>query len=73
MKDRDASARDRADAVVVDVVLSLQGTPEGIYLRRKMTSYPRRQGHDVGARRSNRRLQGLLHHRRTTTTGTNLR
>lgn len=56
---RHASVRDRQDAVVVDLMLSIQGTPEGMYGRRKMTSWLRRQGHDVGARRVDRLMGDL--------------
>jgi len=44
---RPVAARTRHDARVTDALLALQGTPEGLYGRRKMTHYLRRHGHDV--------------------------
>ncbi len=36
-----------SDAYIVDALLAVQGTPEELYGRRKMTAYLRRNGHDV--------------------------
>jgi transposase InsO family protein len=36
-----------SDAAVIDTLLSVQGTPEGLYGRRKMTHFLRRQGLEV--------------------------
>ena len=36
-----------SDAVIIDALIRVQGTPEGLYGRRKMTHWLRRQGHDV--------------------------
>jgi hypothetical protein len=44
---RPVSARTHSDAVLSDALIGLQGTPEGLYGRRKMTHYLRRQGHEV--------------------------
>jgi putative transposase len=44
---RPISTRTRCDAELVDALLGVQGTPEGLYGRRKMTHYLRRQGHQV--------------------------
>ncbi|WP_086006510.1 IS3 family transposase [Nocardia araoensis] len=44
---RPPSARDIADAYVENALRDLQGRPEQMYGRRKMTRYLRRQGHDV--------------------------
>ena len=41
------SARTASDAAVMNVLIGVQGTPEGLYGRRKMTHYLRRQGHRV--------------------------
>ncbi|MGJ6127237.1 IS3 family transposase [Mycolicibacterium sp. Y3] len=41
------SARKRSDAQLTDALLATVGTPEGMYGRRKMTAYLRRQGHRV--------------------------
>ena len=38
------AGRTRSDAQVIDKLLGVQGTPEGLYGRRKMTHYLRRQG-----------------------------
>jgi len=39
--------RTRSDAQLIDKLLAVQGIPEGLYGRRKMTHYLRRHGHDV--------------------------
>ena len=41
------AARTLTDAVVMDAIIATAGTPEGLYGRRKMTAYLRRQGHHV--------------------------
>jgi putative transposase len=43
------SARTIADAGLTDALRATVGTPEGMYGRRKMTAYLRRQGHRVAA------------------------
>jgi putative transposase len=42
---RHVAARTRSDAVIIDALRGVQGTPESLYGRRKMTKYLRRQGH----------------------------
>jgi putative transposase len=44
---RSVAARTRSDAEVIDALLAVQDTPEGLYGRRKMTHYLRRAGHEV--------------------------
>jgi len=44
---RPIATRTRCDAELIDALLGVQGTPEGLYGRRKMTHYLRRQGHEV--------------------------
>jgi hypothetical protein len=41
------AARTIGDARVIDALLATRGTAEGLYGRRKMTHYLRRQGHEV--------------------------
>ena len=48
-----------ADAVIIDALLATVDTPEGMYGRRKMTAYLRRQGHDVSQRRVDRLMGDL--------------
>jgi putative transposase len=43
------SARTITDAGLTDALRATIGTPEGMYGRRKMTAYLRRQGHRVAA------------------------
>jgi putative transposase len=43
------STRTITDAGLTDALLATVGTPEGLYGRRKMTAYLRRQGHRVAA------------------------
>ena len=43
------SARTVTDAQLTDALRATIGTPEGMYGRRKMTAYLRRQGHQVAA------------------------
>jgi transposase InsO family protein len=45
--DRPIATRTVSDAAVMDALIALQGTPESLYGRRKMTRYLRRQGHRV--------------------------
>lgn len=59
MKRRQASARDRADAVVIDALLATAGTPEGMYGRLKMVPYLRNQGLAVSARQVDRLMRVL--------------
>ncbi|UTX33999.1 IS3 family transposase [Micrococcus luteus] len=54
---RSASARDTSDAVLLNVLHDLVGTPEGLYGRRKMTAWLRREGHQVGAGRVDRLMR----------------
>jgi transposase InsO family protein len=42
---RPVAARTRSDAVVLNALIAVQGTPESLYGRRKMTKYLRRQDH----------------------------
>jgi putative transposase len=44
---RPVAARTASDAAVMDGLIGVQGTPEGLYGRRKMTHHLRRQGHRV--------------------------
>ena len=44
---RPIAARTVSDAVLMDTLISVRGTPEGLYGRRKMTRWLRRQGHQV--------------------------
>ncbi len=44
---RPPAARTMSDAVVTDAILATEGTPEGLYGRRKMTHHLRRIGHQV--------------------------
>ncbi len=44
---RPIAPRTVSDAVITDALIGVQGTPEGLYGRRKMTHWLRRQGHDV--------------------------
>jgi putative transposase len=44
---RGPSARSRTDATVMDALLAVGETPEGLYGRRKMTHHLRRNGHHV--------------------------
>jgi transposase InsO family protein len=44
---RPIAARTVSDAVITDALLGTRGTPEGLYGRRKMTHWLRRQGHEV--------------------------
>jgi hypothetical protein len=44
---RPVAARTLGDAQLIDALLAVRGTPEGLDGRRKMTHYLRRRGHDV--------------------------
>lgn len=44
---RAVATRTLDDAAILDALLTVQGTPEGLYGRRKMTHWLRRQGYDV--------------------------
>ena len=44
---RPLAARTVSDAVLTDALLATVGTPEGLYGRRKMTHWLRREGHEV--------------------------
>jgi len=44
---RTVAARTLTDAVLADLLIGLKDTPEGLYGRRKMTHYLRREGHQV--------------------------
>lgn len=44
---RPIPTRTVSDAVISDALIGVQGTPEGLYGRRKMTRWLRRQGHQV--------------------------
>ena len=44
---RPIAVRILTDAALTDVLLATRGTPEGLYGRRKMTHWLRRQGHEV--------------------------
>jgi putative transposase len=48
-KNAPPSARTITDAGLTDALLATIDTPEGMYGRRKMTAYLRRQGHEVAA------------------------
>jgi putative transposase len=55
------SARDIADATIVDALRSTNTKPESLYGRRKMTAWLRRQGHRASSRQVDRlmRLEGM--------------
>lgn len=53
-----ASQRDRTDAVIVDALHAVRGTPEGLYGRRKMVAHLRRQGHRVSHCQVDRLMRG---------------
>lgn len=44
---RPIATKTLTDAVLTDALIAAQGTPEGLYGRRKMTHHLRRQGHQV--------------------------
>jgi putative transposase len=44
---RPVAARTVRDALITDALIATRGAPEGLYGRRKMTHYLRRQGHQV--------------------------
>jgi putative transposase len=51
--------RTGSDAQLIDKLLAVQGTPEGLYGRRKMTHYLRRQGFPVAFCTINRLMRDL--------------
>ena len=53
------SSRDLTDAVIVDVLRTKIGKPEGMYGRRKMTAHLRREGLTVSKRRVDRLMRQL--------------
>jgi transposase InsO family protein len=56
---RPIAARTVSDAVLSDALIDVQGTPEGLYGRRKMTHWLRRQGHDVAFCTTDRLMRDL--------------
>ncbi len=59
MKHRQASVRDRHDAVVIDALLAMVGSPEEMYGRRKMVAHLHRQGVLSSARQVDRLMRDL--------------
>lgn len=56
---RPIAARTVSDAMLSDALISVRGTPEGLYGRRKMTHWLRRQGHDVAFCTTDRLMRDL--------------
>jgi transposase InsO family protein len=56
---RPIAARTVSDAVLIDALINVQGTPEGLYGRRKMTHWLRRQGHAVAFCTTDRLMRDL--------------
>jgi putative transposase len=56
---RRVATRTVSDAVLIDALISVQGTPEGLYGRRKMTRWLRRQGHQVAFCTTDRLMRDL--------------
>jgi putative transposase len=56
---RPIAARTVSDAVLMDALITVQGTPEGLYGRRKMTHWLRRQGHQVAFCTTDRLMRDL--------------
>jgi putative transposase len=56
---RPVAARTVSDAVLSDALIKVQGTPEGLYGRRKMTHWLRRQGHAVAFCTTDRLMRDL--------------
>jgi transposase InsO family protein len=56
---RPVAARIMSDAVVIDALLATVGTPEGLYGRRKMTAFLRRQGLAVASCTVDRLMRDL--------------
>ena len=56
---RPVSARAHADAIVMDAIIATEGTPEGLYGRRKMTAHLRRQGLTVSYDTTDRLMKTL--------------
>jgi putative transposase len=59
LKSREASVRDRLDAVVIDALRATARAPERMYGRRKMLSHLRRQGLPASARQVDRLMRDL--------------
>jgi transposase InsO family protein len=53
------AVRTMTDAVIIDALIAVQGTPEGLYGRRKMTRWLRRQGHQVAFCTTDRLMRDL--------------
>ena len=53
------ATRTVTDAVIIDALIAVQGTPEGLYGRRKMTRWLRRQGHPVAFCTTDRLMRDL--------------
>lgn len=56
---RPIATRTVSDAVIIDALIRVQGTPEGLYGRRKMTRWLRRQGHQVAFCTTDRLMRDL--------------
>ena len=56
---RPIATRTMTDAVIIDALITVQGTPEGLYGRRKMTHWLRRQGHQVAFCTTDRLMRDL--------------
>ena len=56
---RPIATRTVSDAVIIDALIRVQGTPEGLYGRRKMTRWLRRQGHQVALCTTDRLMRDL--------------
>jgi putative transposase len=56
---RPVATRTVTDAVLIDALISVQGTPEGLYGRRKMTRWLRRQGHQAAFCTTDRLMRDL--------------
>ena len=56
---RPVAPRTVSDAAVIDTLLAVQGTPEGLYGRRKMTHFLRRQGLEVAFCTTDRLMRDL--------------
>jgi hypothetical protein len=56
---RPIATRTLSDAMLIDALLAVRGTPEGLYGRRKMTHHLRRQGIDVAFCTTDRLMRDL--------------
>jgi putative transposase len=56
---RPIATRTTSDATLMDALIAVQGTPEGLYGRRKMTRWLRRQGHQVAFCTTDRLMREL--------------